>query len=290
MTVPLSNYALRYREACASAVSGRRGAISDSRFFVDNYGQGCYDVLLEGLEHEDPRVRAETVLLFSRLGITKPRDIITEMSYNDRDSVSGACVAYLKGLEASEERIPELLYTANHRNGEEFRSAMRTLGGIASAKDIPEIRRIYGQVDGEMHEQTRAALSRIVDRDPDLERKRMFVLSEPVYPDEDAFVHFLDRFIEYLDVRYREKIHPRRDVKLRTYNNVVSAILTMQIRLYNEETNLNLYGRDTKDSARYLNDLIFWAAEDLKSKNVVKPEGPGRVSNIGDYSRIDTRV
>ncbi len=284
MTVPLSNYSLRFREASASAASGRRGAISDSRFFVDNYGPGCYEVLLTGLEHADPRVRAETVLLFARLGITKPRDIITEMSYRDRDSVSGACVAYLKGLEASEERIPDLLYTANHRNGEEFRSAMRTLGEIATAKDIPEIRRIYGQVVGEMHEQTRAALARIVDRDPDLERKRMFVLSEPVYPDEDAYRAFLDKSIDYLDVRYREKIHPRREVKLRTYNNVVSAILTMQMRLYNEEPNSGCYGMDTRDSARLLNDLVFWAAEDLKSKRVVKPEGPGRVPNIGDYS------
>ncbi len=284
MTVPLSNYTLRFREASASAASGRRGAISDSRFFVDNYGPGCYEVLLTGLEHNDPRVRAETVLLFARLGITKPRDIITEMSYHDRDSVSGACVAYLKGLEASEERIPELLYTANHRNGEEFRSAMRTLGETATAGDIPDIRRIYGQVSGDMREQTKAALARIVDRDPDLERKRMFVLSEPVYPDEDAFRAFLEKSVDYLDVRYRGKIHPLREVKLRTYNNVVSAILTMQIRLYNEEANSGCYDRETRDSARLLNDLVFWAAEDLKSKRVIKPEGPGRVSNIGDYS------
>lgn len=283
MRVPLKKFASRYGEAIEEVMSGNRGAISDSRFFLDNYGPGCYEVLLMGLEDEDPRVRAETVLLFSRLGVTKPRDRITEMSYRDRDNVSGACVAYLKGLEEAEGRIPELLYTANHRNGEEFREAMRTLGRIATAKDVPEIRRIMGQVNGEMHDQTRDALSRIIDRDPDLENKRMFILSDPVYPDEDAYRTFLAKSIEYLDIRYREKILPRREVKLRTYNNVVSAILSMQVRLYNEDANMKLYDRGLKADTARLNELVFWAADDLKAKRVVMPEDMGRVSGIRDY-------
>ena len=76
MVVPVSNYSLNFSKAASSVVSGNRGAIADSRFLQDNYGPGCYDVLLTGLEHDDYRVRAETVLLFSRLGVRKPAEII----------------------------------------------------------------------------------------------------------------------------------------------------------------------------------------------------------------------
>ena len=272
MTVPASNYALRFREA--SSAKGADGNISDSRFFVDNYGPGCYDVLIGGLEHPDPRVRAETVLLFSRLGIRKPAERISAMAERDKDVVVGACIAYLKGIEDADGRIPELLYTVNHRTGPDFRTAMRTLGSIATEKDIPEIRRVYAQVDGDMHEQTREALSRIIDRDPDLEPKRMFVLSEPIYPDEDSYTRFLAKSIEYLDVRYRKNIEPRTEVKLTTYNNVVSAILTMQVRLYNETANLDCYSERVAEDTGILNGLIVWAAEDLRSKRIIRPSDP----------------
>lgn len=283
MSVLSSVYSIRYNEAAGSVRSGRSGAISENRFLLDNYGKGCYEILCEGLDDGDARVRMETVLLFARLRIIKPRDRITEMSYNDRDSVAGACVAYLKALEQAEERIPELLYTANHRTGAEFRSAMRTLGDIGTAQDIPEIRKVMGQVEGEMREQTRNALSRIVDRDPDLEAKRPFILSDPVYPDEKGYAAFLEKAIDYLDVRYREKIMPRDEVKMGVYNNVVSAILRMQIRIYNERPNMYQYSEDIVRESGRLEDLVYWAAEDLKSKRIVMPEGLGRTSTIGDY-------
>ena len=284
MTVPVSNYSLNFGKAASSVSAGNRGAVSDSRFLQDNYGPGCYEVLLAGLEHDDYRVRAETILLFSRLGIRKPRGIIEEMSYHDKDTVVGACIAYGSAIRDADERIPELLYTVNHRTGTEYRNAMKTLGSIASGEQIPEIRKVMGQTGGEMREQARAALSRIIDRDPDLEPKRMFVLSDPIPPNERAFRAFLAKSQDYLDVRYRERVAPRSEVKLKTYNDVVHGILTMQLRLYNERLNLTYYSEDIPAEADRLSELIAWAAEDLKGKRVIKPEGLGRTSNIGDYS------
>ncbi len=269
MKVPASVYLRRYLEGVGLVASGRRGAISEDLFLLDNYGEGCYEVLEEGLSEGDPHVRMETVLLFARLRIAKARDIIEEMSHEETDLVAGACVAYLKGMDEAEERIPGLLYTVNHRSGDEFRTAMRTLGDIATAKDIPEIRKVMGQVGGEMREQTRSALSRIVDRDPDLEGERRLILSDPVYPDEGAYRAFLDRSLEYLDVRYRENVLPRSEIRLKTYNNVNGAILKMRIRIYNERPNLVLYGPSCGSDTERLEDLMRWAADDLGSKQVV---------------------
>ena len=41
---------------------------------------------------------------------------------------------------------------------------------------------------------------------------------------------------------------------------------------------------DIPAEADRLSELIAWAAEDLRAKKVIKPEGLGRTSNIGDYS------
>ena len=283
MVVPVSNYSLNFSKAASSVVSGNRGAIADSRFLQDNYGPGCYDILLTGLEHGDYRVRAETVLLFSRLGIRKPAEIIERMSERDRDTVVGACIAYGSAIRDADERIPDLLYAVNHRSGTEYRNAMRALGSVACAEQIPEIRKVMGQTEGEMREQAREALSRIIDRDPDLEPKRMFVLSDPVPPNERAYRAFLAKSLDYLDVRYRERVAPRREVKLKTYNDVVSGILTMQLRMYNERLNYSYYSEDIPGLADRISELIGWAAEDLKTKRVIKPEDTGRTSRISDY-------
>jgi hypothetical protein len=126
-----------------------------------------------------------------------------------------------------------------------------------------------GQVGGEMREQTRSALSRIVDRDPDLKGERRLILSDPVYPDEGAYRAFLDRSLEYLDGRYRENVLPRSEIRLKTYNNVNGAILKMRIRIYNERPNLVLYGPSCGSDTERLEDLMRWAADDLGSKQVV---------------------
>jgi len=284
MTVPVIAYSARFNDSVRNVLNGRRGSISDSRFLIDNYGAGCYDVLVAGLVHPEPKIRAETVMLFSRLGIVKPRETIEAMSVRDKDVVVGACLAYLKTLDTNEDRMPELLYTANHRDGTEFRTAMRTIGAIATEKDIPEIRKVYGQVQGEMREQTAAALTRIVDRDPDLERKREFILSIPRYPDEGAYLAFLRKSIEYLDVRYRKNVEPRSEVSVKLHNDVAHAIITMQIRMYNEAQNMPIYSGEARDSAETLSDLIAWAADDLNSKRVVRPEDYiSRTSRISDY-------
>ncbi len=284
MTVPVTAYSARFSDSVRNVLNGRRGSISDSRFLIDNYGAGCYDVLVAGLEHPEPKIRAETVMLFSRLGIVKPRETIEAMSVRDKDVVVGACLAYLKTLDTNEDRMPELLYTANHRDGTEFRTAMRTIGAIATEKDIPEIRKVYGQVQGEMREQTAAALARIVDRDPDLERKREFILSIPRYPDEGAYLAFLRKSIKYLDVRYRKNVEPRSEVSVKLHNDVAHAIITMQIRMYNEAQNMPIYSAEVRDSAEMLSDLIAWAADDLNSKRVIRPEDYiSRTSRISDY-------
>ena len=284
MTVPVPGYSARFTDAVRNVLNGRRGSISDSRFLIDNYGAGCYDVLVTGLEHTEPAIRAETVLLFSRLGITKPREIIEGMSIRDKDKVVGACIAYLKTIETNENRMPDLLYTVNHRTGTEFRTAMRTIGAIATEKDVPEIRRVYGQVGGEMREQTAAALNRIVDRDPDLERKREFILSLPRYPDEEAYLAFLKKSIDYLDVRYRKNVEPRSEVSVKMHNDVAHAIITMQIRMYDESQNMPIYSDELKREADRLSDLISWAADDLNSKHVHRPDMyVSRTSHISDY-------
>ncbi len=284
MTVPVTAYSVRFSDSVRNVMNGRRGSISDSRFLIDNYGAGCYEVLIAGLEHPEPKIRAETVMLFSRLGITKPRERIEDMSVRDKDVVVGACIAYLKTMDTNDGRMPDLLYTVNHRDGTEFRAAMRTIGAIATEKDIPEIRKVYGQVQGEMREQTAAALSRIVDRDPDLERKRDFILSLPRYPDEGAYLAFLRKSIKYLDVRYRKNVEPRSEVSVKLHNDVAHAIITMQIRMYNEAQNMPIYSAEVRGSAEELSDLISWAADDLNSKRVVRPEDHiSRTSRISDY-------
>ena len=284
MTVPVSGYSARFTDSVRNVLNGRRGSISDSRFLIDNYGAGCYDILVAGLEHPEPSVRVETVMLFSRLSIVKPRDIIEGMSVRDNDLVVGACIAYLKTIETNEGRMPDLLYTANHRTGTEFRTAMRTIGSIATEKDIPEIRKVYGQVEGEMREQTAAALARIIDRDPDLERKREFIMSLPRYPDEASYLAFLRKSVDYLDVRYRKNVEPRSEVSVKLHNDVAHAIITMQIRMYDESQNMDIYSEEVRREADRLTGLISWAADDLNSKKVVRPDlYVSRTSRISDY-------
>lgn len=270
--VPASNYALRLKEAVGLLVMGRRGAVSETVFFLENYSAGCCEILEEYLAHPSPAVRAEIITLFSKLGVRKVAPKIKDMSYKDVDAVLGSCLAYEKSLEDADEKIPKLLYTANHDNGPEFRNAMKVLGRIATESEIPEIRKIYGQVEGEQRDIVRNALSKIVDRDPDLEIKRDFILSVPVYPNENSFGAFLDKSLDYLDVRYRESVFPRERVSAKLYNDVVHAIITMQIRLYNENANYGCYGLETLEKAEELEYLIEWAADDLKSKDVVRPQ------------------
>ncbi|MBO7409827.1 MAG: hypothetical protein J6T68_02715, partial [Candidatus Methanomethylophilaceae archaeon] len=136
----------------------------------------------------------------------------------------------------------------------------------------------------EMREQTAAALSRIVDRDPDLVRKREFIMSLPRYPDEGPYLAFLRKSIEYLDVRYRKNVEPRSEVSIKMHTDVAHAIITMQIRVYDEADNMGIYSREAKESTDRLYELIAWAADDLNSKRVVRPENQTtRTSRISDY-------
>ena len=124
-------------------------------------------------------------------------------------------------------------------------------------------------------------LEKIISRYPQLEPQRRFIMSDPVFPDEKAFIAYAEKAIDYLGVKYHESIEPRKRVSERTYNNVAASIRKMQIRLYNERDNLRYYGQDAQDSFSYLEDLVIWAAEDLAGKEVVMEKPTvSRVSGI----------
>ena len=88
----------------------------------------------------------------------------------------------------------------------------------------------------------------------------------------DAYRAFMERSVEYLDVRYRKNVEPRTSVKLTTYNQVVAAILKIQTRIYNERDNLGYYDDDIREENDRLTELLIGAAEDLKTKRIVRPE------------------
>ena len=178
-------------------------------------------------------------------------------------------MGYLSALQSDDELIPQLFDVMDHTNGSEFMRAANRMASVAREEDVPHLRRIYGQVGGEMRSAVRVVLDRVISRNPSLQSKRDLILSVPVYPNEGEFEAFLDRSIEYLDVRYRNNVMPLEKVKVATYNNVARALGKMRTRLYNEADNLQFYGPDKTDRARELNSLIAWANSDLSGKEVV---------------------
>ena len=74
------------------------------------------------------------------------------------------------------------------------------------------------------------------------------------------------------------------EVSVKLHNDVAHAIITMQIRMYDESQNMPIYSAEIRESAERLSDLISWAADDLNSKRVVRPEDHiSRTSRISDY-------
>ena len=138
------------------------------------------------------------------------------------------------GIQGDDELIPQLFDVMDHSSGNEFMKAAARMASVAREEDVPHLRRIYGQVGGEMRSAVRVALDRVISRNPSLQPKRDLILSVPVYPNEGEFERFLDSSIEYLDVRYRNNVLPLEKVKLATFNNVARALAKMRTRLYNE--------------------------------------------------------
>lgn len=282
MTVTNVEYLERFLGDVDRVIAGRAGSVSDDRWLVNNYDPGKLRLLTPYLDFENAQVKAEVVTLLGDVRERGVRDKIVRMRDSEGDTVSMACLGYLTLMNEDDDAIPGLLDIMNHAHGDEFIRAARRLAGIARAKDVPEIRKIYGQVGGSMRDETRLVLERVIARNPELQRSRELLISVPVYPDEDAFERFLDSSVEYLDVRYRRSVLPKSVISSTTHNNVARAIRKMRTRLYNEADNLQFYGPDKDDRFHELSELVSWAAKDLAGKEV-------EMSDKGSKSRVCPR-
>ena len=272
MSVTKAEYLERFLEAVDRVIAGRPSSISEDRWLVNYYDAEKLSVLSGYLDCDDERVRAETVMLLADVRERAVLDKVKDMRQRDSERVRLACMGYLSAIQSDDELIPQLFDVMDHRNGSEFMRAANRMASIAREEDVPHLRRIYGQVGGEMRSAVRVVLDRVIARNPSLQPKRELILSVPVYPNEQEFERFLDTSIEYLDVRYRENVLPRDKIKVGTFNNVARALGRMRTRLYNEADNLQFYGPDKTDRTRELNALIAWANEDLSKKEVVGVE------------------
>lgn len=271
-------YMERFIECSKMVANGKNGAIRDDKVLKTEYRRSFYKILEEnGLEHSSGPVRAETILLLSDLHETAAYKKLQGMRNLDIGAVSDACISYMTGMRNLDTVRKDLMFILSHKNGVEFRNAVMRMADIATDEDIPELRVTYGRVEGKEREEMRRCLSKIIDRYPELENKRRYILSVPVFPDEKAFDRFMDKSIVYLDIRYRDSISPKDAIAMRTYNNIVDAIRKMQIRIYNERDNLWLYEPSKKKVIEDLEALIIWAAEDLSEKEVI-PESDNDVA------------
>lgn len=272
MPVDKAEYMDRFLDAVDRVISGHPGGIIEDRWLVNNYSKAVTPMVDKYLSCDDERVRAEVVMLFCDV---RERDVmgkVEDMRIRDSERVRMACLAYLSSMKDDDELIPQLFETLDHTNGIEFHRAAVRMASIARKEDLEHVRRIYGQVNGEMRTDMKIILERIISRNPDLVPSRDLILSVPVYPDEDAFERFLDSSTEYLDVRYRKNVFPVDSIGLGTFNNVARALNKMRTRLYNESDNLRYYGPDKTDRYYELADLIKWANSDLSRKEVVGRE------------------
>ncbi len=251
---------------------GRPGVISGDRWLVNNYDPGKLPMLRPYLEFEDSNVSAELITLLGDVRERRIRGDVERIGRSAGDKVSMACLGYLTALAQDDEEIPRLFDIMEHDHGPEFFRAARRMGGIARSEDVPQLRKIYGQVGGSMRDEVKTALERTISRDPELEAKRDLILSMPVYPDEAAFEKFLDSSRDYLDVRYRENVLPKAEISSSLYNNVARALSKMRTRMYNEADNLRYYGPDKEDRYHETSALMAWAADDLSHKKVLIPE------------------
>ena len=269
----MDNGRLHYMEIFLDAVdfveSGRKGLISDNKELISRYDPTFYSVLEPQLKNPDPRVRREVILLLTTLRERKALERIREMRFSDNDLVNGACTAYLNTIGEEDDTIPKLIDTMRHTNGSDFRNAALKLKKIARDTDVPVIREIYGQVRGDMKQPVLDILLSVIDRYPELRSKRYLILSEPVYPNEEEFVRFLDKSIVYIDIRYTDNYSEETDIPLNIHNRIASAFKKIQIRLYNEKANLKYYSKGTKDMYKEAEDLLLWAIEDLQGKGVI---------------------
>ena len=284
MRITRNDYLMHYLDRIDMVIDGRYGSISEDRYLVNNYQPEFFSVLDTQLGSTDAHVRAETVMLLTSLRERSAADRIAKMRYTDTDSVAGACVGYLSAMGEEDRMIPDLLEKIRYGEGEDFRSAAKQLGKAGRPQDIPAIRKIYGRVPKDMHDELYLTLSDIVDRFPELKSKRQMILSDPIFPNEDAFLRFADRAMVYFDIKYRDRVEPAQKISESAFVHISGSIEQVQVRLYNERDNLRIYGQEARDQFRELEEILIWAAEDLAGKTVVRSQRPSKnVRNSDAY-------
>ncbi|MCL1984476.1 MAG: HEAT repeat domain-containing protein [Methanomassiliicoccaceae archaeon] len=268
MSVSRLEYLERFLDGTDFVISGRKNAISGDRWLVNNYDPAFYDAVAKHLKNTDERVRADVIRLLGAVGERRALDTVRELRTTDKESVKLACLGYLDSINESDTMIPELFNILEHMNGPEFKVAAMKMTAAGRSNDVPRLRRIYGQVTGEMRMRIRDTLTSIIERDEELKKKKDLLLSVPVFPDEKKFGSFLDKSITYLDIRYRDGVAGKRTVAANVYTNVRDALRNMRIRMFNEHDNLRYYGTPVREMYDELLSLMDWASGDLSSKTV----------------------
>ena len=268
MSVSRMEYLGRFLDCVDFVISGRRSAISEDRWLVTNYDPSFYGVVSKHLVNTDERVRADVIKLLAAVKERAAMDAVRKMRMSDKENVRIACLSYLAAIGEADTMMPDLFDILEHKRGQEFRAAAIKAGSAGRSEDVPRLRKIYGQVTGEMREDIQKALTLITDRDENLRKNRELILSIPIFPDEKKFNAFLDNSITYLDIRYRDSVACRPRVSAGTYSNVRSAIDKMKTRMFNEYDNLRYYEKTAGKMYDELLHLIEWAADDLSAKEI----------------------
>ncbi len=269
--------------------SGKKGAVSENKRLISDYDSSYYDILRRYLTNRDQRVSIEIISLLTALRERQALGDIRQLRAEANENVSNACVGYLYSLDVDDSHIPDLIDILKHRRGSEFRNAAFRMRSVGRDEDVPELRKIYGRVDGEMREQMRDCLDGIISRSPVLSKKRRMLLSVPIFPDEEKFTEFADKTVVYLDIRYRDNVSEKDSVSSSTYNNVAKALNKIQIRLFNEEANMPYYSEESKKMFEELNELYVWASRDLKTKNIIREKSDSE-REAPDCSRCGNRM
>jgi len=261
-------YLEHFLDSVDFVTSGRKGAISSDRWLTVNYDSSFSSVLEKHLRNPDERVRAETVSLLTTVKERSVMDTIRDLRMNDCERVGIACLGYLSSMDEADNLIPQLMETLEYKRGIEFKKAAERIGKIGRSGEITELRKIYGQVTGDMRTDVKNAMTVIIERDPELRRKKDLLLSVPVFPNEKEFNKFLRSSTDYMNVRYRESVHPKMKVSVSTYNNVVRGLKNIRVRLFNESFNLVHYVDGSTERYNETVDLLAWVASDLEKKEV----------------------
>lgn len=268
MSAGKAGYFERFMGGIDKIETGRPGGISEDRWLAAYYRPEYAPIICRYLSYDNETVRAETVMLLTDVREPYAADIIGKMSVSDTEKVRGACIGYMNAVKSADEKIPVLIDVLKHRRGEEFFKAAEAMKAYGRAEDVDELRGIMGYLKDDMRTAVKNVLERIISRYPELKGKRDLILSAPLRPDVDSYNQFLNRSVEYLDVRYRNNVFPSGSISRSTETNILAALKKMKIRIYNETGNLEFYSPSEAERTKELTDLIVWAYGDLASKEV----------------------